>query len=307
MINKNKEFNLISFLLLFTFIVFPDQFLKLTVNITNFSFNNEIISFFSWEDDSFFLNLINGMPKQVTQIFSGIITIYLSALLFGLIYFLKNKNLFYLKAGITGLFLSTISNFIDMTHKASVTLIFHFKPLSLSGNYASITKYLSIILIIAGCIIHLKELRGKESRRKTFLINPSYQLRTSSFLSFTLIIQAATFGLFSYFYFNSFTFNFNTGGNEGIALPYLLGMFIITILFIFISFFVCVIYTQKTVGPLVAFERFIDDLIAGKDAKLYLRDGDHLQELERLSDKLRNGITISSKITSGPPPLPKTR
>ncbi|MDA9793396.1 hypothetical protein N9B72_02310 [Bacteriovoracaceae bacterium] len=307
MINKNKEFNLISFLLLFVFIVFSDQFLKLTVNITNFSFNNEIISLFSWEDDSFFLNLINGMPKQVTQIFSGIITIYLSALLFGLIYFLKNKNLFYIKAGVTGLFLSTISNFIDMTHKASVTLIFHFKPLALSGNYASITKYLSIICIAAGCMIHLKELSGKESRRKTFLINPSYQIRTSTFFTFALIIQATTFGLFSYFYFNSFTFNFNTGGDEGIALPYLLAMLVISTLFAFISFFACVVYTQKTVGPLVAFERFIDDLIAGKDAKLDLRDGDHLQELKRLSDKLSHGIKSNSKKMTGPPPLPNTK
>jgi signal peptidase II len=297
--NENKEFNLITFLLLFIIVLIPDQVSKFFISLSNFSLNTEYFSLFSWEDDSFFLNLISGLPRIVTQVFSSIIIAYLSLLLLGVLYFFKNKNLFYIKCGVTILFLSFISNFIDMAYKSSITLIIHFKPLPLSGNIASVFKYLGVVLIIFGTITHWRELTGKDSRRKTFLINNNYQLKTSLFFALALVVQGMTFTLFSYFYFNNFTFNFNLGNSDDISLPYLFGILVILILFTLVSFFACIIYTQKTVGPLVAFERFIDDLLAGKDAQMYMRDGDHLQDLKRLSEKLKKGIKENT-----PPPLP---
>lgn len=296
---NNKEFNQVTFIVIFIAIIIPDQISKFFITLTNFSYNNEIFSIFPWEDDQFFLNVVNGLPREVTMVFSLIILIYLFMLLFGLLYFLKNKNLFFVKVGVTGLFLSYISNIIDMTYKASVTLITHFKPLNLSGNFASATKFLFFLLFIYGIFNHWKELIGRESRRKTYLINYPYQLKTSGFFAIALITQGLTFSLFSYFYFSNFTFNFSIGDQTEIAFPYLIGIMVILLLFTAVSFFASIIYTQKTVGPIVAFERFIDDLLAGKDAKLYMRDGDHLTDLKRLAEKLKDGLK-----DQGPPPLP---
>lgn len=297
--DENKEFNLVTFLLLFIIVLIPDQVSKIVITFTNYSLNTEYFSLFSWEDDSFFLNLISGLPKIVTQVFSSIILAYLSLLLLGVLYFFKNKNLYYIKCGFTVLFFSFISNFIDMAYKSSITLIIHLKSLSLSGNLASVYKYCGVVFILFGIITHWKELIGKDTRRKTFLIDNNYQLKTSFFFAIALVVQGMTFTLFSYFYFNNFTFNFNLGNSDDISLPYLFGILVILILFILVSFFVCIIYTQKTVGPLIAFERFIDDLLQGKDAQMHMRDGDHLQDLKRLSEKLKKGIRENT-----PPPLP---
>ena len=47
------------------------------------------------------------------------------------------------------------------------------------------------------------------------------------------------------------------------------------------------ILSHRMAGPLYAFEKFLEDLLSGKDRELKLRAGDDFQHLEELSQKLR--------------------
>jgi signal peptidase II len=46
------------------------------------------------------------------------------------------------------------------------------------------------------------------------------------------------------------------------------------------------VLSHRTAGPLYAFERFLEDLLAGKHRELKLRSGDEFQHLEELSVRL---------------------
>lgn len=57
-----------------------------------------------------------------------------------------------------------------------------------------------------------------------------------------------------------------------------------------ISFLFSIILTHRSVGPMIAFSRFVDQLKDNPNAKLKLREEDFHKELEELSRKLQDII-----------------
>lgn len=288
---RERSFNLKTILFFFFAIIVSDHFLKMIVSEAEITFTSNFISIFNWEDDNFFLSLSTAIPKDVTQFFSALIAFYLFALYACFIYFLKNKDLFYIKVGITTIFFAIISNALERAMYATTSLIFHTKFLGITSfNYADLAILAGFFFLLFGTCYHWKELIGSDNRRKTFLINPEYQLRTSAFVVFALFLFAITIGSFSFIYFNNHIFSFHLNQENIIILSYFLGLAIIVGIFSLILFLAVVIYTQKTVGPLVALERYIDEVFDNPEAKLKLRDGDHLIDLYKISEKIETGI-----------------
>ena len=72
----------------------------------------------------------------------------------------------------------------------------------------------------------------------------------------------------------------------GFAISYLA----ITFLFSTISFFVGLLLSQRTAGPLYAFEKYVEDLLSGDDRDLKLREGDNFRYLEEVAANLKKHI-----------------
>jgi signal peptidase II len=54
------------------------------------------------------------------------------------------------------------------------------------------------------------------------------------------------------------------------------------------------VLSHRIAGPLFAFERFLFDLLAGKDSPMKLRAGDEFRHLEELSEELRKRFKCNS-------------
>jgi signal peptidase II len=50
------------------------------------------------------------------------------------------------------------------------------------------------------------------------------------------------------------------------------------------------VISHRIAGPLYAFEKFLDDILVGKDRSLKLRSGDDFKHLEELAEKIREEI-----------------
>ena len=70
-------------------------------------------------------------------------------------------------------------------------------------------------------------------------------------------------------------------------LPFLITFAVITVGFLLGLIIVGRMLSHRVAGPLHAFEKFLEDLLKGKDRKLKLRQGDEFQHLEELADDLR--------------------
>ena len=96
-----------------------------------------------------------------------------------------------------------------------------------------------------------------------------------------------TLSLFSYSFLRSYIDPNNTVVSE-IYFYFFFGIVVICSIYAAIAFLFSIIVTHRSVGPLIAFSRFVDELKDDPNAKLKLRQEDFHKELEDISKKLRD-------------------
>lgn len=136
-----------------------------------------------------------------------------------------------------------------------------------------------------------KVIWSEENARKSIFVNPRFQLKFSLILSLCGFALSGVLGVFSYTFLHVafqtpefFAFRFKE--------IYFLESFVVTfllvsVLFCLVLFIVGLVFSSRLVGPLYAFERFMEDFIRGKSAApLDLRLGDEFRELKTLSERV---------------------
>ncbi len=129
----------------------------------------------------------------------------------------------------------------------------------------------------------------KENLRKVSWIHPSFQLRycyilVTCGLGFSLIA-----GVFSYTFLRFVVIDL-MGNNKELLdqflIPFLVTFSTVSLAFTAFLFMVGKQLSHRIVGPVYAFEKFIDNYIQGNYYKLKLRKGDEFPELEDLAEKI---------------------
>lgn len=127
----------------------------------------------------------------------------------------------------------------------------------------------------------------QDTTRKKYLINISEQISFS--LQLTVIVFNACL-LLSIFCFTFISSSFSVGLDAKMSVA--LALASITVFACLFSFIAGIIMSHRRLGPLYAFDRFVNDLLEGKDrSALRLREKDHYKHLEVTSEKLRNHIS----------------
>lgn len=231
----------------------------------------------------FILGFFAGQPPSiriVTMAFSAaiIFTLYLVFL-----YLLPRRAkwlTFSLSLMMGGLF----GNVIDKLMYAHTR---DFIPFSL-GNYHMVFNVADIMIWVGAAVIvwilirHDDLIWYQETTRRQYLVNIPEQLSFS--LQLTVIVFNACLLLSIFcFAFISSTFSVGFEGKVSVALA-LASITLFTCLF---SFLAGIIMSHRRLGPLYAFDRFVNDLLEGKDRGLKLREKDNYKHLELTSEKLR--------------------
>ncbi len=129
----------------------------------------------------------------------------------------------------------------------------------------------------------------KDNLRKVSWINPSFQLRycyilVTCGLGFSLIA-----GVFSYTFLRFVVIDLmgnNTDLLDQFLTPFLVTFATVSFSFTAFLFMVGKQLSHRIVGPVYAFEKFVDNYIDGNYYKLKLRKGDEFPELEELAEKI---------------------
>jgi signal peptidase II len=129
--------------------------------------------------------------------------------------------------------------------------------------------------------------------RKNYWINPRFQLK------YCLIFSSIGVGVSFLFLILGHTFYQFLGNNE-ISSDYLKAfLFSVGVLTftIFVILFVLGKYlTHRLIGPLFAFEKYIDHLLQGERRTFKLRSGDEFKQLEKVADLIQNKISSLEKL-----------
>lgn len=230
---------------------------------------------------------------------------YLIILLVLILFFFQNKNIKLIKYSSCFIILSIVSSLIDRVRYKGVLKVFHLfntKSYGVSFSWDDLGIITGIILLLIGVFRHWGELTGKSDNRKTYLIDKNFQLKQASVFALFFMILGFSLTLFAYFYFQAFYTNLTLNGDNNITTTLLTGMFFFTFIYSIIGFFLVIIYNHRTIGPIFAFERFIEEKFLGKKSQLKLREKDHLKHLERIADRIND--LMEQIVEDETPPIP---
>jgi signal peptidase II len=217
--------------------------------------------------------------------------------LFGIIQFLLPSRVLVLRCGLSFLLGGILGNVTDRILWGYVVDFIVFgnaDKMTPAFNVADALQWVGYGMVVISLIKDGKALWPEENLRKSHWINVRFQLK----YCFTLMAFGAGLaiiaGTFSYTYMKV-TIKELTHSNPYVAAqflkPYVATFGIITLTFSAILFVVGLILSHRAAGPLYAFERFLNDTIAGKNPKLKLRAGDEFRQLEGLADKLSGALS----------------
>lgn len=197
-----------------------------------------------------------------------------------------------LKAGLGLLSGGVLGNVVDRAlHGGTLDFI----PLSLPGlppvifNPADVFQWIGAVVIVYKLVTKDNIIWYPENQRGFALINPKEQIKFALKFSMISICTCLVLGIFSLAYLTLTLNSINIYSKSpviGFAISYLA----ITFLFSTISFFVGLLLSQRTAGPLYAFEKYVEDLLNGDDRDLKLREGDNFRYLEEVAANLKKHI-----------------
>lgn len=197
-----------------------------------------------------------------------------------------------LRAGMSMLLGGILGNVSDRIVWGYVVdfLVFRFdKFTSPAMNLADVLQWFGYFLIVYALIKEGKILWPEENSRKNYWVNKKFQWRYClSLTSFGLALSLIS-GVFSYTYFRVSlqSLPYTTSKiQEQYLVPYIITFAMISIAFCALLFFVGLILSHRSAGPIYAFENFLEDLMKGNYRKLKLRTGDEFTHLEEVADTL---------------------
>ncbi len=153
---------------------------------------------------------------------------------------------------------------------------------------------LSTIFMVIGCVgffVQLYQSRDDlvfSNKRKMRLLQAGFQFDYVSKILFVSLFLCLTFCVFSYTFMRFYLAEYNVFVSGQILKLYLTQMLVISILYLLIIVLIGFHLSNRYVGPLHAFEKFIEKLEKGDmEATFHLRENDHHRNLEPLAQIIK--------------------
>lgn len=160
-------------------------------------------------------------------------------------------------------------------------------------NMADALQWVGYGLIVYAIIREGELLWPENNVRKQYWVNSSFQLKYCFMLMAVGLSLTLISSVFSYTYLRV-TIQELVGNNAFLMnkflVPFIITFAIICVAFCAILFAVGRLISHRIAGPLYAFERFLDEALAGTAKPLKLRTGDEFRHLEELADQINNRL-----------------
>ena len=171
-------------------------------------------------------------------------------------------------------------------------------------NMADGLQWVGYAFLIYGLVKEEQQIWPSSSERKARWVKPKFQTN----YIFILIAVALGFsiisGVFSYTYIKIIIDDLVTSSpraiEEKFIIPFLTVFALISLAFTIALLIIGRTLSHRTAGPIHAFEKFLEDILAGKDRELRLREGDEFNHLEELAKKLRDQLHSNFTRKSSP-------
>ena len=162
----------------------------------------------------------------------------------------------------------------------------HFTPFVF--NVADVLQWVGYGLIVIALIKDGKILWPEQNLRKSYWVNPKFQINYCMKLVSFGFSFAVIAGVYCYT-FMKVSIESLVGEQPTIEarflVPFVITFIAVSATFCILLFLVGMVLSHRAAGPVYAFEKFLEDLLDGKTRNLKLRAGDDFPHLEDLAKK----------------------
>lgn len=221
-------------------------------------------------------------------------------------YLLPIKSLT-LRSGLSillGGILGNVSDRIIYGHVIDFILLGSPERASPAFNMADALQWVGYAMIAYALIRESDVLWPENDTRKRLWVNVRFQLRYCFILMAIGLGFAAIAGTYSYTFLRVTIIDFG-GYNQRVLdsymMPFIISFVAVSFIFAASLFLIGRILSARIAGPLYAFEKFLDDLAAGKPRALRLRAGDEFKHLEQIAARLTQQIAAAAATKDASP------
>jgi signal peptidase II len=205
-----------------------------------------------------------------------------------------------LRYGMSILVGGILGNVTDRIIRGSVTdflLIGNYEKSTPAFNVADAVQWVGYGMIVYSLIKHGNLFWPEKNARRSLWVNPKFQIKYVSLLLGMGLCFVLISGVFFYTYLKVTIDALVIGSplevEDRFLIPFFITFSVISIGFLLLIFMIGRVLSHRTAGPLYAFEKFLEDILSGKERDLKLRAGDEFQHLEELSIKLKASLAAS--------------
>jgi signal peptidase II len=241
---------------------------------------------------TYFLGSVSGLPSTLINTIAVSVACFLAFVFVVLQWAVTTRSLL-VRLGLSLFIGAVLGHTATRLAHGHVISFIAFGSASLhtpTFNLGDLYLLLGIAMIVAGSWRETGTIWPYRDVRSsfTFWVNPRFQLRHCMTIVGAGIAFAAVLGGFGVAFFKG---SLEAAGVPAeLALKLTIGWMVTTILlgaaFLVALFFVGLVQSHRIIGPLYAFERFLEDVFKGKSRKLKLRTGDEFRQLETLAEEL---------------------
>lgn len=213
------------------------------------------------------------------------------------IQYLLPGKLMKLRIGISFLLGGILGNVTDRIIGGSVVDFLLFgQPswMTPAFNFADAIQWVGYGMVVYTLIREGHQLWPDANARKKVWINPKFQLKYCMILMSIGLAYSIIAGVFSYTYLRVTIEDIVVGSPQIIEqrflYPFLQVFGVIAVGFIVMLFVIGRLLSHRTAGPVYAFEKYLEDLLQGKDRGFRVRAGDEFGHLEALAKRLRTKL-----------------
>lgn len=231
----------------------------------------------------FFMGVFAYAPDSLRVVFLASVAALLFSLYCLSLYMLPPRAK-YMKIAISIIMAGLFGNVIDRLRFGATR---DFIPLIIGKTYylfnlADICLWIGAVTIIWILLRKDHMIWHDYSNRRRFIVNFKEQVSLASQVTFIVFNCCLLLGIFSYS-----VLKVNVPKEMLNPNAFILAFSALCIYLCLLSFFIGIIMSHRRLGPLFAFDKFVDDLIEGKDRNFRVREVDHYKHLEKTAEKLR--------------------
>lgn len=217
--------------------------------------------------------------------------------IFGTFQYFIPQRFFTLRVGMSLLLGGILGNVTDRIISGSVVdfiVLGSSQYHSPAFNFADAIQWVGYAMVVYTLVRYGNQLWPSANERKRVWILPNFQLKYCFMLVFIGFGFSLIAGVFSYTYLMVTINDLVVGPSRLVEnrflIPFLEIYGLISLGFMIVLFLLGRLLSHRTAGPLYAFEKFLDDILHGKDRELKLRAGDEFKHLEDLAEDIRKRL-----------------